>query len=70
LIGVSVVSDNSLEADILSTSLFVAGLEKGAELLQSYPQTEAILVDTQLRVHVTQGLRDRFQAAENVKCRL
>jgi len=66
LISVSIVSENSMAADALSTILFVAGLEKGRKLLRGFPQTEAIFVDTNLQVHVTRGLRYRFQAAEGI----
>ena len=67
LISVSIVAENSLAADALSTVLFVAGMEKGLEFLKSFPQTEAILVDSDLQVYVTQGLRYRFQAAKGIE---
>ena len=66
LISVSIVSDRSVAADPLSTMLFVAGMEKGLRFLRSFPQTEAILVDSDLHVYVTHGLRCRFQAAKGV----
>lgn len=66
LISVSIVSDNSVAADTLSTILFVAGLEKGLQFLRSFPRTEAVLVDSSLNVYVTQGLRYRFQAARGI----
>ena len=67
LISVSIVTEKSLAADTLSTILFVAGIEKGLELLRSFPQTEAILVDSDLQVYVTQGLRYRFQADKGIE---
>jgi thiamine biosynthesis lipoprotein len=67
LTSVSIVSDRSFAADPLSTILFVAGMEKGLEFLKSFPQTEAILVDSNLQVYVTQGLRYRFQAAKGIE---
>jgi thiamine biosynthesis lipoprotein len=66
LISVSIVSDKSVAADPLSTIVFVAGMEKGLEFLRSFPQTDAILVDSDLRVYVTPGLRYRFQADEGI----
>ncbi len=67
LISVSIVSEKSLAADALSTILFVAGMEKGLEFLRSFPETEAILVDSDLRVYVTPGLRYRFQADKDIE---
>jgi FAD:protein FMN transferase len=66
LISVSVVSESSVEADVLSTALFVAGMEKGLAFLRGDRQTEAILVDSVLNVYLTRGLRDRFQAAKGI----
>jgi thiamine biosynthesis lipoprotein len=70
LISVSIVTDNSVAADALSTALFVAGMEKGLEFLRSFPQTEAILVDSNLQVYVTQGLRTRFQADKGIEVKI
>jgi thiamine biosynthesis lipoprotein len=66
LISVSIVTEKSLAADALSTIVFVAGMEKGLEFLRSSPQTEAILVDSESHVYVTQGLRYCFQAAKDI----
>jgi len=66
LISVSIVAEKSLAADPLSTILFVAGMEKGLTFLRSFPQTEAILVDSDLKVYVTQGLRTRFQVDKGI----
>lgn len=66
LISVSIVADRSLEADALSTILFVAGMEKGLEFLSGYPGTEAILVDSHLHVYVTPGLKHRFRADSGI----
>lgn len=67
LVSVTAVSDRSVAADALSTILFVAGMEKGPEWLKAAPQTGAILVDSDLQVYVTRGLKDRFQAADGIR---
>ncbi len=67
LISVTIVSEKSLIADALSTILFVAGLEKGLAFLDRFPGTEAVLVDTDLRIQITSGLKDRFQANEGAE---
>jgi thiamine biosynthesis lipoprotein len=67
LISVSVVAKNSLVADALSTILFVAGLNKGLEILKNIHQIDAILVDTNLKVYVTSGLRHRFEADQSIE---
>ena len=66
LISVTIVAESSLAADALSTILFVAGMEKGLEILRSYPRTDAIFVDKDLQVFITPGLKDGFQTNEGV----
>ncbi len=70
LISVTVVADSAMTADALSTILFVAGMERGLELLRSFPQTEAVLVDTGLRVWVTRDLKRCFQSAAGINIRM
>lgn len=66
VVSVTIVADSSTDADALSTLLFVAGMEKGFELLERFPRTEAIFVDMDLQVHVTAGLKECFQAGEGI----
>ena len=66
LVSVTIVADSSMAADALSTMLFVAGMNKGVELLKSFPGTEAILIDVNLLVYVTRGLKDYFQVSEGI----
>ncbi len=63
LFSVTVVAESALDADAFSTSLFIAGLEQGLELLRGQPGIEAVFVDEDLRVFVTAGLEGRFQQA-------
>jgi thiamine biosynthesis lipoprotein len=67
LISVSIVTEKSVAADPLSTIVFVAGMETGLAFLRSLPETEAIVVDSNLNVYVTPGLRYRFQAAKGIE---
>ncbi len=66
LVSVTIVADSSMDADALSTILFVAGMEKGLELLRRFSGAEAILVDIDLEVHVTAALKNCFQACEGI----
>ncbi len=66
LLSVTIVADSSTAADALSTLLFVAGKEKGLELLRQFSGTEAIFVDIDLQVHVTSGLKKSFQTSEGI----
>ena len=59
LISVTVVSDNGLLSDGLSTACFVLGKEKGQKLLEAYG-AEGIFIDQNKKVTVTKGLKDKF----------
>jgi len=61
LIATTVVSDLSVDADALSTAIFVLGLEKGMELIENLGGVEAIFITARKKVYVTEGLKDIFQ---------
>lgn len=67
--GVTVLSPNSTEADVLSTGLFVAGLDGAADLLATFPQSEAIIIpDRQpIEIYTTDGLKEHFDPYPDVK---
>ncbi|WP_410511306.1 FAD:protein FMN transferase [Paenibacillus sp. BR2-3] len=67
LISVTIVADSATVADALSTIVFIAGMKKGLKFLKSFPGTDAVLVDTELRVYVTQGLKDCFQTDKGIR---
>ncbi|MDF2938142.1 MAG: thiamine biosynthesis protein ApbE [Paenibacillaceae bacterium] len=66
LISATVVADNATAADALSTILFVAGLEKGLEILRHFPGAGAVLVDTDVQVYVTADLAGSFQTTKGI----
>lgn len=59
--SVTIIADSSMEADALSTAVFVMGVKKGLELIERYGQAEAILITSEQKVIVTDGLRNNFQ---------
>jgi thiamine biosynthesis lipoprotein len=65
LLSVTVAAASALDADVYSTALFVAGLERGLELLRGQPGMEAVFVDEDLRVFATAGLAGDFQSGGN-----
>lgn len=56
LYSVSIISDASVDGDALSTSCFILGLEKGMDLIHSLPDTEAIFIDDNNELHLSDGL--------------
>ncbi|QSX06213.1 FAD:protein FMN transferase [Sedimentibacter sp. zth1] len=61
LTSVSIVTNNGLNADILSTKTFILGYEKGIELIESLDGVEALFIKKDKTIYLTKGLKDRFK---------
>ena len=55
LLSVTLITDVSMDADALSTAVFVLGYERGMALLDSLPETEAVFVFEDLSILTTPG---------------
>ena len=60
LVSVSIIANSSIDADGLSTSLFCLGLEKGRKLAKSLPGVNAIFIDSDRKVYLSEGTDDMF----------
>ena len=56
----TVVCDNGLKSDGLSTACFVLGYDKSKDLLRHY-NAEAVFIDEDNNVTVTDGLKDIYK---------
>lgn len=64
LLSVTVVSDTSLEADVITTALFVMGLEKGIAFLREFA-ADAIFITENLGIYLTEGIVNQFTISGN-----
>ena len=60
LIQVTVVTADSVDADSLSTTLFLLGLDEGLKKVEALPDVEAIFITNENKIVVTRGLKDAF----------
>lgn len=60
LASVSIVSDSAMYGDVLSTALFVMGLEEATEYWRTHQDFEAILICDEGDVFITSGLLEQF----------
>lgn len=58
--SVSIISNQSIEADALSTGVFAMGLEEGYEFIETLKDIEAIFVTSDKKVYITSGAKDMF----------
>lgn len=60
LISVTIICDNGLLSDAMSTACFVMGLEKGMDYAKE-KQVEAIFVTDEKKIYTTDGLNKKFR---------
>jgi thiamine biosynthesis lipoprotein len=55
LISVTIIADKAIDADALATSVFVLGLEKGLELIESLGNVEGLLITSEKEIIKSSG---------------
>ncbi|MCR1899895.1 FAD:protein FMN transferase [Irregularibacter muris] len=60
IIGATIITQNSMDADGLSTSLFVLGSNKGMKMIDELEGVEAVIITRDLKVMMTEGIKDRI----------
>lgn len=65
LISTTIVTSLSIDADALSTSTFVLGLEKGMALVKKMKDTEAIFITEDKKIYTTTGLKDKITITDD-----
>lgn len=64
IISTTIISDMSIDGDVLSTSAYIMGLQKAQELVESLEGVEAIFITNDKKVYVTSGLKDSFKLTD------
>ncbi len=59
--SVTIVHPDALLADVLSTAVFIAGLEEGIKLLHRFADIEAIIVSSNREIYLSHGIINKFQ---------
>ena len=62
LASVTIISDNGIQADGLSTALFIMGLDKSTDFWRKNSNFEAIFVGNDGSIYITDGIADKFES--------
>ncbi|RCW60180.1 MULTISPECIES: FAD:protein FMN transferase [Halanaerobium] len=58
LLSVSIISENSFDADALSTAVYVMGLKKGMKFIENMEDVNVMIITEDLDVYISSGLKD------------
>lgn len=64
LTSATIVSDVSIDADALSTGIFVLGLQKSIKILAKLKNIDAVLMTKNKDIYVTKGLEKHFKSKD------
>lgn len=67
LASATIIAENSMVADAISTGVFVAGMYNGLDIIKKFSGVEAVFIDSNLKVYITQGLKEHFSAFEKME---
>lgn len=65
IISATIITNSSTDADGLSTSIYVLGVEKGMQLIESLENVECIIITEDKKVYTSTGLTERFQIIDS-----
>lgn len=61
VLSVTIIAEQSMLADALSTSCYLLGVDKGLELIKKYPGVEAIFISKDKKVFPSEGIAENIE---------
>lgn len=61
VISSTIVADSSIDADALSTAVYVMGLDKGLDFIENMDKVEAAIITKDNKIYITSGLRENIK---------
>ena len=59
--GVTIIADESIDADSLSTLVFTKGIEEGIQFIEEIENVDAIFITNDREIYKTTGVKDAFE---------
>lgn len=63
--GVSIIADNSIDADALSTLTFTKGVKEGLKFVENLYNVDAIFITNDKKIYLTENIKDNFKLMSN-----
>ena len=60
IVSATIISDNSIDGDGLSTGVYIMGVQKAIKLIEEIDGVDAIFITKNKEVYVTSGMREKF----------
>ena len=61
IMGISVITEKSVDGDALSTALFMLGLEKAVDFVNSRDSIDAIIISRDKKIYLAGNFSERFR---------
>lgn len=61
IISATIISSNSMDGDGLSTGVYIMGINKSINLIESLEGIDAVFITKNKEIYVTSGIRDKFK---------
>lgn len=65
LVGVSIITDKSIDGDGLSTTIFSLGLTEGMNLVEKLDGIDALFITRDAEIYTSSGLKNNFKLTNN-----
>ena len=59
--GVSIISEDSVDGDTLSTLVFGLGVEAGLDYINSRDDVDAVFITKDNKVYLSEGIKNNFE---------
>jgi thiamine biosynthesis lipoprotein len=61
IISATIISDLSIDGDGLSTGVYILGVNRALELIESLKGIDAILITKEKKIYITSGIKENFE---------
>ena len=63
--GVSIIAENSIDADALSTLTFTKGVKEGLKFVEGLDDVDAIFITNDKQIYITENIKSNFKLMNN-----